>query len=81
MNIDPMELPYVADVSDLAEAVTTISNGLLWRLCGYDERKPTPEDVAEVLDALDAGRDAFLRRASTQIDNTGHRLHIVKDAS
>lgn len=80
MSMTWNDLPYVADEDDLTEAVTTLSNSVLWRRCGYDERTPTAEDVAAVLASLDAGREAFLLRCSQQVVPEGRRLHVVPDA-
>lgn len=73
-------LPYITDEQELAGVITDLSNALLWRRCGYDERPPTAEDVSEVLQAIDDAREAFLVRSSQQVVPAGRHLHAVRSA-
>lgn len=72
-------LPYIGDGIELADAVVTLSNELLWRLTGYDERRPTPADVAEVVASLDSAKERFLARAAQQVGD-GRHLQVVRSA-
>lgn len=58
-----IELPYVTDPGELAYATVGMSQELLWRLVGYDQRVITQEDIDFVIAGLDVAKAEFVRRA------------------
>jgi hypothetical protein len=78
----PNTTPYVGNAEELAEVAAKMAFEVLWRRCGYSERKPTPDDVATVLAGLDAAKAAFLVRCAPHVVIDGKpNLQLVKDAS
>lgn len=78
---DDIEVPYVRDDASLCVITAQMAMEVLWRECGYDERKPTPEDVSKVVAGLDAAKAEFLARAAEYVVIDGRpNLTIVKTA-